>query len=111
MLPEQALVLCRRYADAQAQAAQLLPGVDSLYLQAEALWRAGATADAMQRLREALEVRAGSTRCLERMQLLTSIQELDTSSACAADEGITPAILLPMPHDMPGMMLIVTTGR
>ena len=83
----QALIMCQRYADAQAAASKLLPGVDKLYLGAEASWRAAAMPQALTALHEALGISADSQKCLERLHFLRPIQQLDASSLAAFETG------------------------
>ena len=92
----QALVTCQRYADAKTAASELLPGVDSLYLSAEASWRAGALSDALAALQEGLAISADSQKCAERLRFLQPIQQLDASSLAAFDAGVSTRVLLSM---------------
>ena len=85
--PVQALIMCQRYADARVAASKLLPGVDRLYLEAEASWRAGVLSEALAALRGALTISAGSQKCSERLQTLQPVQQLDASSLAAHGAG------------------------
>lgn len=99
----QALILCQRYTDAHSACESLLPGVDKLYLQAQAGWRAGSLKDALAALQAALALMQDSPKCSQLMDLVAGIMQHDDAAAAALEQGkvfrhLEGAILWSVPH-------------
>jgi predicted Zn-dependent protease len=86
----EALLLCQRYADAQAGCEGLLEGsIDRLYLEAEAAWRQGSLAAAAAKLEGALEAAGsgGSEKCSRLLAYVQELAALDEAAAASLEEG------------------------
>ena len=85
----EALLLCQRYADAEAECSSLLEGsADRLYLEAEAAWRQGSLAAATDRLRQALRVAQGSGKCGGLLRHVEELQRLEQQAVLALEDGM-----------------------
>jgi tetratricopeptide (TPR) repeat protein len=85
----EALLLCQRYADAEAECSSLLEGsADRLYLEAEAAWRQGSLATAADRLRQALQVSQGSGKCSGLLRHVQELQQLEQQAVLAVEDGL-----------------------
>ena len=97
----QALIGCRRHADALAAAKQLLPGIDRQYLEAEALWRSGQLAPALASLAAVLADAPGSSKCRDLHALLSVLLARDAAAAAALGQGAAPGVRVTWPERMP----------
>lgn len=83
----QGLILCQRYPDAQCACQPLRLGVDRLYLQAEASWRAGSLEEAQATLEAVLALAQDNRKCLDLRDLVAGLLQHDKAAAAAYDEG------------------------
>lgn len=85
----EALLLCQRYADAEACCTTLLEGSpDRRYLQAEAAWRQGRLQEAADQLKQAVEAGEGSPgRCSSLMAFVGQLRGLQERAEVAEEEG------------------------
>lgn len=83
----QALILCQRYTDAHSACDSLLPGVDKLYLQAQAGWRAGSLKDALAALQAAQALVQSSPKCSQLIDVVAGVMQHDDAATAAFDEG------------------------
>ncbi|CAL8466826.1 g6362 [Coccomyxa elongata] len=83
----EALILCQRYTDAHSACDSLLPGVDKLYLQAQAGWRAGSLKEALAALHGAQALVQNSPKCSQLIDLVAGVMQHDNAAAAAFEEG------------------------
>ena len=82
----QALVACRRWPDALTSISNLRPGIDKLYLQAEALWRQSDLTAAADILSYTRQLDPGSSKCADLQLWVQSLQQkLDAADAACKD--------------------------
>ena len=84
---EQALILCRRHADALEALKHLVPGIDRRYLEAEALWRSGELAQALAGLAAAVADAPDSSKCRSLFAVLNKIEPIGAAAAAALEDG------------------------
>lgn len=86
----EALLLCQRYADADAACSSLLEGsTDRLYLEAEAAWRQGRLEAAADRLQQALEAAGGAcSKCSDLLRFVEALQQTEQEAAFAVEDGL-----------------------
>ena len=86
----EALLLCQRYADAEAACSSLLEGsTDRLYLEAEAAWRQGRLEAAADRLQQALEAAGGACpKCSDLLRFVEALQQTEQEAIFALEDGL-----------------------
>lgn len=86
----EALLLCQRYADAEAACSGLLEGsTDRLYLEAEAAWRQGKLEAAADRLQQALVAAGGACpKCSDLLQHVEALQQTEQEALFALEDGL-----------------------
>ena len=85
----EALLLCQRYAEAQAGCCSLLEGsADRLYLEAEVAWRQGSLAAAAGSLQRALQVAGSSRKCSSLLAHVCELQEVERQGELALEDGL-----------------------
>jgi hypothetical protein len=83
----EALVACSRYGDAAAACAELLDSTERLYLEAEALWRQGDLAAALNQVEAACRRAPDSAKCRELGAFLRRLDSGARRAAAAHEEG------------------------
>ena len=83
----QALIYCQRYEDAACRCDELMPGVDRLYLQAQAAWRAGDLAPALEFLDAAVAISPESQKCRELHKIVSCLVSRWAAAHDAFDDG------------------------
>ncbi|KAK9837107.1 hypothetical protein WJX81_003094 [Elliptochloris bilobata] len=83
----EALIHCRRHAEALDAVKGLVPSIDRTYLEAEALWRSGRLAEALAGLAAVLEDTPGSEKCRSLFAELSSLEQVDAAAAAALAQG------------------------
>ena len=92
----EALLLCQRYADAEAGCSGLLEGrTERLYLEAEAAWRNGRLAAAADKLRAALAAAPGgsSAKCASLAAHVAELAALEEEAVAALEDGLPQACI------------------
>ena len=83
----QALMSCRRWPDALSSISNLRPGVDKLYLQAEALWRQSDLTAAADALSHARQLDHSSSKCADLQLWVESLQKRFDAADAAFEDG------------------------
>lgn len=83
----QAMIHCQRYHDASQLCKELLPGIDSLYLEAETAWRSGNLTASLEYLQASREAIREVSKCAELQKLVASLADLETACQDAIERG------------------------
>lgn len=104
----QALIYCHRYKDAACRCDELMPGVDRLYLQAQAAWRAGDLAPALQFLDAAVAISPESQKCQELHRIVSCLASRWAAAQDAFDDGVLRVCLFAnnSPDPLNGTLLL-----
>ncbi len=108
----EALLLCQRYADAEAACSSLLDGsTDRLYLEAEAAWRQGRLEAAADRLQQALEAAGGACpKCSDLLRFVEVLQQTEQEAIFALEDGLPQTCIDACTRLLRGLHLTACVG-